>query len=299
VDWYVVISTGLAVISTLLAIASLVFGYYWYRKAKQEILPRYSISNDLVIDSSEVDPSGSRIELAVGGVPVAQLSKCVLLFWNAGKVTLKDSDIVGLISLELPGSVIGQVKATANRDVCKPRIAVNGSRIDLLFSFLDYGDVIMVSALYDGPKADPELRATIMGVPEGAKKTGWTLWPEDSDVEDEDDSEIEPSSKKEVLARAALFLLVLAALLTKPRWDSYIPYVPPELVNPLAYFLLIPLAIATFVRLLSSLIRLVPEEYWKVLFVRQFPSAGMEVIREKLDEDARRRALIQSRRRST
>ena len=97
-----------------------------------------------------------------------------MLFWNAGRLPLKASDIVGPISLEFWGSVIGQVKSVASRDVCKPRAKVNGNRIELTFSFLDYGDVIMLSAIHDGPKADPKFHATIMGVPEGVRRSGAT-----------------------------------------------------------------------------------------------------------------------------
>jgi hypothetical protein len=49
VDWY-------SIISTVLAVASIVFGYYWYRKAKQEILPRYTSSSDLTITPSMQNP---------------------------------------------------------------------------------------------------------------------------------------------------------------------------------------------------------------------------------------------------
>lgn len=99
---------------------------------KKEILPRYSVRDELVIDLSDA-PFKSEIELAVSGVPVTQLRRCHLLFWNAGRLPLKASDIVGPISLEFSGSVIGQVKSVASRDVCKPRAEVNGNRIELTF----------------------------------------------------------------------------------------------------------------------------------------------------------------------
>ena len=104
-------------ISNLLTLASLAFAYYWYLKAKKEVLPRCSISDQLIIDSSDVGTLGpleKEIELAVGGVPITQLRRCLLVFWNAGKLTLKGSDVVGSISLEVPGSVIGQIRVAAS-----------------------------------------------------------------------------------------------------------------------------------------------------------------------------------------
>jgi hypothetical protein len=285
-DWY-------SVISTLLAVAGLVFGYYWYRMAKREILPRYSTSGDLIIDSSEVQPMESKIELAVGGVPVAQLSRCVLLFWNAGKLTLKGSDVIDGISLELPGTLIGQVKVTGSRDACKPHAAVSGNKIELSFSFLDHGDAIMVSALYDGPKANPELHATIMGVPEGAKAVGNFHWGRNPDLEDEDDEADSEVGAKGRIFRTALFLLAVAALFTKPLWDSYVPF---EVVGKYAvYFILIPFAIITFLSLLASLLALVPDRYWAALFARYIPWAGVSAIAEKLEKDSQRPPSNQSR----
>jgi hypothetical protein len=225
---------------------------------------------------------GSKIELVVSGVPVSQLRRCVLLFWNAGKLTLRGSDIVGPISLELPGSVIGQVKLTASRDACNPQAALNGSTITLSFSFLDYGDVIMLSALYDGPKADPEVHATIMGVPKGVRKTAWT-YTRDSETENDTSETESAGTKKGFFVRAALFLVALAALLTKPVWDSYVP-----IRAEYPYVGLTLVTLGTFVALLSSLVRLVPEKYWMALFIRQFPAAGLDAINEKLDEDSLR-----------
>lgn len=280
-------------ISNLLTLASLAFAYYFYLKAKKEVLPQCSISDQLIIDSSDVGTLGpleKEIELAVGGVPITQLRRCLLVFWNAGKLTLKGSDVVGSISLEVPGSVIGQVRVAASRDVCNPQASVNGGRIELTFSFLDRGDTIMVSVLHDGPEADPKLQATIMGVPEGVKHRGGYYIGRDRDEDAEVDAEYEPPGSKKLLARTVIFLLTLAALLTKPLWDSYIPF---EAVGKFAYFILIPLAIITLLSLLYTLLELVAEKYWKDR-QQYFPWAGLKAIHEKLEKDPGRPARNQS-----
>jgi hypothetical protein len=61
VDWERLINYSLTIVSILLA-------YYWYHKTKKDIEPRYSLTDELIIDSSGVDPWGSSVELAVGGV---------------------------------------------------------------------------------------------------------------------------------------------------------------------------------------------------------------------------------------
>jgi hypothetical protein len=74
----------------------------------------------------------------------------------------------------------------------------------------------MVSVLHDGPEADPKLQATIMGVPEGVKHRGGYYIGRDRDEDAEVDVEYEAPDSKKLVARAAIFLLTLAALLTKP-----------------------------------------------------------------------------------
>jgi hypothetical protein len=264
-------------------LASIAAAYYWYLKAKKEVLPRCSISDQLIIDSSDVGPLGpltKEVQLIAGGVQVTQLRRCLLVFWNAGKLTLKGSDVVGSITLEVPGSVIGQLRVAASRDVCNPQASVIGGRIELTFSFLDRGDTIMLSVLHDGPEADPELQATIMGVPEGVKHRGGFYFGRNPDEDAENEVEDQPPYRKKLLARTVKFLLTLAVLLTKPLWDSYIPF---EAVGKYANFILIPLAIITFLYFLFSLVEPVAEKYW---MARQqyLPFAGMKAIQEKLEK---------------
>jgi hypothetical protein len=281
-------------ISNLVTLASIVAAYYWYLKAKKEVLPRCAISDQLIIDSSDL-PLEKEIEFAVSGVPVTQLRRCLLVFWNAGKLTLKGSDVVGAMSLEVPG-VIGQIRVAASRDVCNPQASIIGGRIELTFSFLDRGDTILLSVLHDGPEADPKLQATIMGVPAGVKHSSGGYYigrDRDEDAADTaDDTEYEPPSNKKILARTAIFLLALAALLTKPLWDSSIPV---EAVGKYAYFILIPLAIIAFLFLFLPILGLIVYKY--IMAGQQyFPLAGLKATYEKLEKDAGRSGRDQSQR---
>jgi len=63
----------------------------------------------------------------------------------------------------------------------------------------------MLSVLHDGPKADPELQATIMGVTEGVKQTGGIYFgSKDSGEDDVDEVEEDPpDSKKRLLVRTS------------------------------------------------------------------------------------------------
>jgi hypothetical protein len=275
VDWERLINYSLTIVSILLA-------YYWYRKTKKEIEPRYSLTDELIIDSSEVDPWGSKVEFAVGGVQVNELRRCLLVFWNAGQLPLKASEVVGPMSVELSGNVIGAVKTTASRDACMPHAEVNGKKIELSFSYLEGGDVIVLSALHEGPKADPKFQATIMGVPMGAKRSRSLYYEPDSDTDGEDDLDAGTTSRKKG-RRLALFLLALAALLTKPLWDSYVQF---EAIAKYAYIVLIPLTVISF----FSLHPLVPEKFWVALFLPRSPWIGLNAITKKLEKDFERPA---------
>jgi hypothetical protein len=161
-------------VGTVIGLAGLVFGYYWYLQTKIVIDPRYSLDDELIIDVRS-HPLQGQVKITSNEAPVQQLSRCTLVLWNAGRQTLRMDDFApgsaGPIVL-LSGHIVGSPEVLSNRPECSPSVLADGNTLSVQFSFLDRGDVLVATTLYDGQgEASPEFKAVIMGVPQGVRKS--------------------------------------------------------------------------------------------------------------------------------
>lgn len=86
-------NTGkLNIVFLLLAIISIILAIYFYIKSKKEKKPVYSLKTTQLINDNV--SSIEKLEIFFAGNTLENLSLTKFAFWNAGRETIKETDIV-------------------------------------------------------------------------------------------------------------------------------------------------------------------------------------------------------------
>jgi len=114
------------------------------------------------------------VEIRFKGQPVERLTKTHMVFWNAGRVLLRGSDVVDTDPICCDFSdnsrilEVRVVKRTRTTNKFEVHIDPDRQcRAILTFDYLDPGDGVVVEMLHTDSKRYPEVNGTIRGVPDG------------------------------------------------------------------------------------------------------------------------------------
>lgn len=224
-----------AVLSLLVALLSWGFTYYIWQESDFERVPVFVVdpSRTVVIDPSTVSEKPFNIIDKSG----RQINKPVVVikmyFWNAGKRSIKESDILEslFVSFNDPSIQILDSKIISfSRGVTSPffKQSIPESTFHLGFRILEENDGFAIQVVYAG---DPDATVDILGVIEGAKIF----------IVNENIEELESSS--------SFF------------WKTYLKKV--------GYYLLLSLASALFLTVIFLIINKLSEKYSMPKFVQK------------------------------
>ena len=124
---------------------------------------------------------GEGIEVAFKGTPVIRLTRAVIVVWNSGTATIRDSDIVQLdpvrVQCEEYAEILSARVLQSSRQIVGAEIRVDPAKQNralLAFDFFDPGDGVVIEVLHTGDERKPSFCGTLRGMPKGIKN--WCTW---------------------------------------------------------------------------------------------------------------------------
>jgi hypothetical protein len=164
--------------SLLIGVAGTMLGailsFVLYRFALRDARPVYKSKSFRVVGDEPTMPAG--VAISFNGEHVAQITKSVLLFWNAGRGTVTGAEIVSrdCLRAEIDGKVLTAKVIARTRDINSFNarlISSLPSGVLLEFDFLDAGDGAAIELLHTG-SSRPHVLGTIRGIPSGPEDRG-------------------------------------------------------------------------------------------------------------------------------
>lgn len=168
-------------LSLLIALISIFLAYFFYRKSRSEAKLYYQYRTLRLIERSEkILPDEVRISFK--GLEVPRLSSSHIIFWNAGRGTIRQNDIVQSDPVRIVFSdgthVLRLRVVSSTRATIAFAVKINpeqANEVLCTFDYLDGGDGAVVEILHTDEKRFPLVCGTIRGIPEGLKDCGRTL----------------------------------------------------------------------------------------------------------------------------
>ena len=170
-------------VGTVIGIAGVVvglMGLYLYRSSRVSgIIAFQSDDMSLIGDKTSIFPAGAEVQYR--GTPVPRITSSIVWIWNAGKKTVRGSDIVERDPLQLRfgGEVLNVRTRTVSREVVKFAVAVPADsskearkNVCVDFEFLDPDDGGVIEVLHTGSDEMPQFTGTIVGLPKGPQHWG-------------------------------------------------------------------------------------------------------------------------------
>ena len=138
---------------------------------------RSRISGILAVQSRNVSMMGGgdpifppEVEVRYRRKPVQRLTSCTVWIWNAGKKTLRKTDLTEQdpLRLHFSGTILNVRIRKVSRSVVQISANVPENETDKVafgFEFLDPSDGVVLEVLHTGSDEDPECFGTIIGPP--------------------------------------------------------------------------------------------------------------------------------------
>ena len=119
----------------------------------------------------------AEVEVRYRGTPVPEITSSTIWIWNAGKKTVRGSDIVANYPLQLrfDGEVLNVKIRKVSREAVQISADTSGEvrrTVRYSFEFLDPGDGGVLEVLHTGSDEAPECTGTIIGFPKGPQHWG-------------------------------------------------------------------------------------------------------------------------------
>lgn len=160
-------------IGTLVGIAGLVLAVFFYFHSRRSGIVTVRSHEVSMLGTGAVFPED--VEVRYRGTPVARLTASTVWIWNAGKKTVRGSDVVALdpLSLSFDGEILDCSIRRVTREAI--RIAASASeedgvgKVNWRFDFLDPGDGGILEVLHTGTTEAPKCSGTIIGIPKGIR----------------------------------------------------------------------------------------------------------------------------------
>lgn len=158
----------LSISGLALAVLSVVLAIYFFLKSRKFKQPFCVISNRNVIDSSISRTPG--LSVKYNGEKVNHLSVSTVVFWNAGRETIRGEDIPQNTPFEITtknGALIYRVENKFNKrdaNSFESAVSEDKKKISLSFDFFDQNDGFVLDVVHSGKSGgDLNLAATFMG----------------------------------------------------------------------------------------------------------------------------------------
>ena len=207
--------------------AALAAFLYW-RSRIPGIIAFQSKDVSMIGDGDAVFPADVTIQYQ--GTPVPRITSSTVWMWNAGKKTVRGSDIVAHDPLRLRYSA--EVLTVSTRKVSRESVRITADTsedrriVSCGFEFLDPGDGGVLEVLHTGSNEAPECTGTIIGLPKEPQYWG-RAWGSSA------------SSRRERRANRFVFIvllilglvLIVTGILGEQHIEEVFPFLP-ELSEP-------------------------------------------------------------------
>ena len=150
-------------------------GFLYWRSRVPGILAFQSRNVSLIGDTRAIVPA--KITILCHGTPVSGLTSSTIWIWNAGKKTVRGTDIVALdpLCLYFSGEVLNVKIGKVSREAIQITATASEERRNMVhfaFEFLDPGDGGVLEVLHSGSAKIPHWGGTVIGLPKGIRAWG-------------------------------------------------------------------------------------------------------------------------------
>ena len=165
---------GLAwnIVFLVLAILGLASGYYFYVRGKKERKPTYCIKNNWLVTNHKEAVPHLKIRYEGYGEDIPDLSIAQLLFWNAGTLAFRKSDLAKeqqfAVAALNGAKILAATIVCTNNEASRFEIACNRDRdsISIGFDFMGAGDTLHLQIIHTGKsEADLSLNGVVIDAP--------------------------------------------------------------------------------------------------------------------------------------
>lgn len=119
------------------------------------------------------------VTISFKDTPVPRLTSAVIVFWNAGRATIRGADIVESDPIRIifpEGTHLlrdGVTSATRSVVAAKTNVSERSpNELFVSFDFLDPGDGLVIEVLHTGEERFPAMAGTVRGMPKGIRDWG-------------------------------------------------------------------------------------------------------------------------------
>ena len=161
-----------------IGLVGVVLAAVFYFKSKTTTKLVYQWNSRYLVGGDAADLP-DEVTISYKGIAVPRLSSTDIIFWNAGNLTIRDSDIVNAdplrIVLSEEAKILRTLVTVATRKVNQFVVRVHPERPNeafCTFDYLDPGDGVRVEILHTSEKGRPDLRGTVRGLQRGVSAWG-------------------------------------------------------------------------------------------------------------------------------
>jgi hypothetical protein len=160
-------------LALLVGVIGIIAGWVFYVRTLRDANPCYQTRSFRVIGSDSVTKD---ITISYKGVVVPHVTKSILVFWNAGRGTLKGSEIVrdDPLRVQSNGQILDARVIKTTRDINAFKVQDVGSNTDVLactLEFFDHRDGVTLSLFHTGT-GPIKMLGTIQGIRKGVRNKG-------------------------------------------------------------------------------------------------------------------------------
>ncbi len=169
-------------IGTVLGIAGIVLGFYFYIKGKRSAGLSYQIEEFSVVGESDAK-FPAELEIVFAGDRVERVTASKVIVWNSGNVTIDGADIVSSdpLRVETAGGIILKARfLRVSREVNGVTFKEDkksGASSSISFDYLDPNDGFVLTVVHSAALRGLSVKGTLKGLSGGLVRIGSTPGP--------------------------------------------------------------------------------------------------------------------------
>lgn len=173
-------------VGTFIGLLGIALAFYFYVKSVRKKKLVFANKESVVLGDSD-DSFDGRLRVLFDQKEVTRVTRSVFVLWNAGRETIRGSDIAHSdpLCLTFPEDTeilmlsVDRMTRSAVAANVKPRTEAQRHCVCIDFDFLDFKDGFTLSVVHNAPTGVGKIAGTIVGMPDGVQNA----FPSDRDIE--------------------------------------------------------------------------------------------------------------------
>jgi len=173
-------------VGTFIGLLGIAVAFYFYVKSVRKKKLVFTNKESVVLGDSD-DSFHERLRVLFDEKEVTRVTRSVFVLWNAGRETIRGSDISHSDPLCLAFPKNTEILMLSVDRMTRPAVAANVKAraeterhcVDIDFDFLDFKDGFTLSVVHNAPTGVVKIAGTIVGMPDGVQNS----FPSDRDIE--------------------------------------------------------------------------------------------------------------------